>query len=132
VLDEVIAFPSLETPIAVEAFEPSTPAAFKKPEQPDSMIEEPLSATADLLEALRRKRTEREDTQLQPHPETNNIRVIDFEPSVIAETPKEAQEINSELVSEAQDAQDEPKAPRKGRAAMPSWDEIVFGTKADD
>ena len=132
VLDEVIAFPSLETPIAVEGFEPSTPAAFKKPEQSDSMIEEPLSATADLLEALRRKRTEREDTQLQPHPETNNIRVIDFEPSVIAETPKEAQEINSELVSEAQDAQDEPKAPRKGRAAMPSWDEIVFGTKADD
>jgi hypothetical protein len=132
VLDEVIAFPSLETPIAVEPFEPSTPAAFKKPEQVASKIEEPLSATADLLEALRRKRNEREDTQLQPHPETNNIRVIDFEPSVIAETPKEAQEITSELASESQDAQNEPKAPKKGRAAMPSWDEIVFGTKADD
>ncbi|MEN9955403.1 MAG: hypothetical protein RLY34_210 [Actinomycetota bacterium] len=132
VLDEVIALTSLETPIAVEPFEPSTPAAFKKLEQPESKIEEPLSATADLLEALRRKRTEREDTQLQPHPETNNIRVIDFEPSVIAELPRETQEMNSELVSEGQGTQAEPKAPKKGRASMPSWDEIVFGTKADD
>lgn len=132
VLDEVIAFPSLDTPVAVEQFEPSTPAAFKKPEQSEAKIEEPLSATADLLEALRRKRTEREDTQLQPHPETNNIRVIDFEPSAVAEVPKEAQVIKSELPSEAPDSQAEPKAPKKGRAAMPSWDEIVFGTKADD
>jgi hypothetical protein len=25
-----------------------------------------------------------------------------------------------------------PAPPKKGRAAMPSWDEIVFGTKTDD
>lgn len=120
-----------ETPISrafeEERPEPSTPAAFIKNDSAkrDVSTSEPLSATADLLEALRRKRTEREVTDLESHPETTQIRVVDIE------VPKE---------QEPEASSDEPKepvpetstAPKKGRAAMPSWDEIVFGTKTDD
>jgi hypothetical protein len=138
-----------ETPIAREPeFErpvPSTPAAFLKPvidEAPpvapaaEQRAPEPLSATADLLEALRRKRTEREedkprDSQLDAHPDTTNLRVIDIEPTPVAPvvTPEPVVEVET-----ADEIAEEPKvsAPKKGRAAMPSWDEIVFGTKADD
>ena len=145
-----------ETPVArepeFERPEPSTPAAFLKPvvdeasaprtRAPEQRAPEPLSATADLLEALRRKRTEREeekplDAQLDAHPDTTNLRVIDIEPTPVTTVapvtpvaipePAAANQVVEDVV-------DEPKstAPKKGRAAMPSWDEIVFGTKADD
>lgn len=145
VIDDVIPIgrgADFETPIAREPEldrpTPSTPAAFLKPvadgvvspemskaePTPELREPQPLSATADLLEALRRKRTEREEekpreSQLAPHPDTANLRVIDIEA-----TPVEAIE---ELTEEPKTA-----TPKKGRAAMPSWDEIVFGTKADD
>lgn len=130
-----------ETPISrsfeEDRPEPSTPAAFLKSasDKSDVRSDEPLSATADLLEALRRKRTEREVTDLESHPETTQIRVVDIEVPIeqvaIEELPK---------VEEPEVSSDEPKeplaetstAPKKGRAAMPSWDEIVFGTKTDD
>jgi hypothetical protein len=143
-----------ETPTAREPeFErptPSTPAAFLKtvvddvpPEKEIRSTEqrapEPLSATADLLEALRRKRTEREDdkprdTQLDTHPDTTNLRVIDIEPTpVIPDSPVAIPE-PATAIEEVSDVTEHPQttAPKKGRAAMPSWDEIVFGTKADD
>ncbi len=69
---------------------------------------EPLAATADLLEALRRKR------QAAPSVETTEP----AEPEV------------SEVM--APKPETEQVAPKKGRPSMPSWDEIVFGTKADD
>jgi hypothetical protein len=101
---------------------------------------EPLSATADLLEALRRKRSEREVTDLESHPETTQFRVVDIQVPVEQvpkeELPKaELTKVQEPVISS--DAPEEPvaetpTAPKKGRAAMPSWDEIVFGTKADD
>jgi hypothetical protein len=146
-----------ETPIAREPeFErpaPSTPAAFLKPvfdevppvppaapvavtPAPEQRAREPLSATADLLEALRRKRSEREedkprDAQLDAHPDTTNLRVIDIEPTPVAPIAMPEPVVAVETVDEVAEA---PKAstPKKGRATMPSWDEIVFGTKADD
>ena len=135
-----------ETPISrtyeEERPEPSTPAAFIKNASTkiDVTSAEPLSATADLLEALRRKRTEREVTDLESHPETTQIRVVDIEVPRIQvpkeEVPKaELTKVEEPVISS--DAPEEPvaetpTAPKKGRAAMPSWDEIVFGTKADD
>ena len=146
-----------ETPIARETeFErpaPSTPAAFLKPvaddvvqqtpasaaptpeaSVPEARTPEPLSATADLLEALRRKRTEREDekpaaTQLDAHPDTSNLRVIDIEPTSLVAAAESAptKKPDEDVVAENKSA-----TPKKGRASMPSWDEIVFGTKADD
>lgn len=160
----------------VERPEPSTPAAFLKPvndvqrtsqtstpqaPQADASSPvqataptpqaspEPLSATADLLEALRRKRTEREvekpaATALDSHPDTSSLRVIDItptptqpeytsEPSVETGIDVGTESTGSTIVN-ADENSSEPKtsAPKKGRATMPSWDEIVFGTKADD
>lgn len=146
-----------ETPIAREPeFErpaPSTPAAFLKPvvdevppvapaapvavtPAPVQRAPEPLSATADLLEALRRKRTEREedkprDAQLDAHPDTTNLRVIDIEPTPVAPVATPEPDVAVETVDEVAE-ETKASTPKKGRAAMPSWDEIVFGTKADD
>jgi Protein of unknown function (DUF3071) len=77
----------------------------------------PLSATADLLEALRKKRAAAAAT-----------------PEPVAE-PVESVEEATELVVEQVEPEQAP-APitpaKKGRPSMPSWDEIVFGTKTDD
>jgi hypothetical protein len=144
-----------ETPVAREPeFDrpaPSTPAAFLKPVVEEVMpvateqrateqrAPEPLSATADLLEALRRKRTEREEekpreAQLEAHPDTTNLRVIDIEPTATSQVAPEKTPETAVALETVEDVAEEPKAtaPKKGRAAMPSWDEIVFGTKADD
>jgi hypothetical protein len=89
--------------------------------QEDSNDEPPLSETADLLDALRRKRAERESVeQLEPHPETEGLRVVEVPPEVYSE----------DAVTE--EDKPETQAPKKGRASIPSWDEIVFGTKPED
>lgn len=107
----------------------SVPAAFQTPSNLGT--EEPLSATADLLEALRRKRTERESVNLEPEPDLDNIRVLEFQPSV-AESPV-APEVPNAPLGDASQLDAEPKeGSKKGRASMPSWDEIVFGTKTED
>lgn len=137
-----------ETPISIEPEEsrptPSTPAAFLKSVhnptddsvpsvQEEKVAPEPLSATADLLEALRRKRTEREEPKptgidLEDHPDTSSVRVIDIEPPTVDSGANE-----EEIQSPANDAAAPgAQTPKKGRATMPSWDEIVFGTKTED
>ncbi|HIY66592.1 MAG TPA: DUF3071 domain-containing protein [Candidatus Agrococcus pullicola] len=88
------------------------------------------SHTADLLDALRRRRTEREQSSA-PEPQTG----------------KEDEEEDTPLfqVEEAEDAKTEEEDSGKhhtsplsagkrknSRAAMPSWDEIVFGSRSDD
>lgn len=150
--DDVIPFTARADADPLSEF--STPAAFKKnPDQLQSkkpdVASEPLSATADLLEALRRKRTARgdsDDTHLEPHPDTSNIRVIDFEPAVPEVIETQSFDSDQSQVTEAEASQDVSPSPdqdtqadlpakpasKKGRASMPSWDEIVFGTKADD
>ena len=103
---------------------------------------QPLQAdsnqTADLLDALRRRRGEREPAQyaddLPPiddlsraaHPSTGSIRVVDVPMPPVEPEPAE---------SEQRPTLPQPTLPpknRKGRSAMPSWDDIVFGARADD
>ncbi len=85
--------------------------------------------TADLLEALRRRRGEREAatfgendlmSSIQP---TSGIRLVDRptqrQPD---DTPDDGRSTQPQPLSKA----------RKGRVAMPSWDEIVFGARPDD
>lgn len=82
---------------------------------------EPISETADLLDALRRKRAERETVEeLPPHPTTESLRIVELPPE---------ETYDSEAMEEKK-----PETPpqKKGRASIPSWDEIVFGTKPDD
>lgn len=75
------------------------------------------SPTADLLEALRRRRGERERA---PLPE------IAPDNSPAAEQPAAAPRDSAAPA-------DQPARPTKrGRTAMPSWDEIVFGARSDD
>ena len=83
--------------------------------------------TADLLEALRRRRGERESASFDEddiratHPSTGTIRIVDV--------PMD--EFGDDGPSHRQTAP-QPSARKKGRAAMPSWDEIVFGARPDD
>lgn len=84
--------------------------------------------TADLLEALRRRRGEREaasfddDDARASHPSTGAIRIVDVPVDTFPEEPELGQRSTAP----------QPTARKKGRTAMPSWDEIVFGARPDD
>lgn len=97
--------------------------------------------TADLLEALRRRRGEREPAPSSEaedvksrHPSTGSIRLV----SEDAEDEPEGAEVHQfpgagEIPpQESTDEADDTPPSRKGRPEMPSWDDIVFGTKPDD
>ncbi len=84
--------------------------------------------TADLLEALRRRRGEREAAEPEddfdaPHPSSGTIRLVelDLEVSNPAPTPRQSQNGTGGFGKR-----------KPGRPALPSWDEIVFGARADD
>ncbi|WEO75751.1 septation protein SepH [Cryobacterium sp. SO2] len=127
-------------------------AAIKRADEPPQS----LSETADLLESLRRRRGEREAAA----GDTAGAHVTDArraERTVGERTVAErtAAEPGIRLVDEsAPDAEATPATPeaprnawatqaatgqprtgntgRRGRASMPSWDEIVFGARTDD
>jgi len=100
----------------------------------------PTANTADLLEVLRRRRGEREpapdhdsDTSRSAHPSTGSIRLVD------ADSESEGASIHSLPGSDqashddGDDAPEEkPTGSKKNRPEMPSWDDIVFGTRSDD
>ena len=91
--------------------------------EPDESV---ISETADLLDALRKKRSERESVeQLDPHPSTEGLRIVEYvpEPVILEEEPEPAP---------AQVNTDSSNSPKRGRASIPSWDQIVFGTKTED
>jgi hypothetical protein len=91
--------------------------------------------TADLLEALRRRRGERESATfddeidagaMAAHPSTGSIRIVDVPLDNFGgpdDVPGNTAPQPTPLL---------PKGNRKGRATMPSWDDIVFGAKSDD
>ncbi len=92
----------------------------------------PTHQTADLLDALRRRRGEREsvnfdeiDDAMASHPSTGNIRLVDVPmPESEDELPQEARSRPVQQLSS--------KSTKRGRASMPTWDEIVFGARSDD
>ncbi len=101
--------------------------------QDDNAQESPSNQTADLLEALRRRRGEREVAHydddadaMADHPSTGSIRLVDIpltdfddEPDSMGSPPRPVHNLSQ-------------KSSKRGRAAMPSWDEIVFGARSDD
>jgi hypothetical protein len=101
-----------------------------------------LAATADLLEALRKKRAgaaeKSADAEIPVESPINEPAEIAPEPTGPVETyePETTRESASsaELSESAPTAAPEPITPpaKKGRPSMPSWDEIVFGTKTED
>jgi len=93
----------------------------------DTTPSSPLYDTADLLEALRKKRNEREQFEEQAQvPQTDFLSVV---PEL--EEPEEFVE-ELEAPKPQVPSQESQGSPKKGRASIPSWDEIVFGTKTED
>jgi hypothetical protein len=107
--------------------------------------EEPPAAptpadTADLLQALRRRRGERESATYEDAPPrtptTGTVRVL--ERVRTEQKPEPGPEPSAEQVetTEVRPAKPQtgpvPTRGRRGRTAMPSWDEIVFGARPED
>jgi len=111
-----------------------------------------VSNTADLLDALRRRRGEREaaptddwETSRAAHPSTGSIRIVDVPIDVGTANDDERDGIDDPvdidgIIDDASLRGSDSVAPeptrtkpsRRGRAAMPSWDDIVFGARPDD
>ena len=98
---------------------------------------EGLANTADLLDALRRRRLEREQEVLNTN--TGSINLVDLseisdEPDfdgIDEPAPDTAPMALIDDVEETQQAEsDKPK--KSSRPSMPSWDEIVFNNRNDD
>ena len=110
-VDLVRSIPNTAAPLNTTASQPEESALFE---------------TADLLDALRKKRSERESVeQLDPHPSTEGLRIVEYVPEPIA--PEEEPEPTPAPVNT-----DPTTSPKRGRASIPSWDQIVFGTKTED
>jgi hypothetical protein len=103
------------------------PKVTPTPVQESDVPVTPISDTADLLEALRKKRNERELLE-----EQEDIPVTDFL-SVVPDFDDQ-ESIPEEDISQdpPEVAPETPPASKRGRASIPSWDEIVFGTKTED
>jgi hypothetical protein len=126
-------------------------AAIKRAAEPTSN----MSETADLLESLRRRRGEREaaaSTAAQPFVEApSGLRgrravpvdaasteppadatVTDESSAAPATTPEPTGNAWANQAARAQERTHGRTTPKRGRASMPSWDEIVFGARTDD
>jgi Protein of unknown function (DUF3071) len=102
----------------------------------ETFAPKPHNQTADLLEALRRRRGERDPMDPDPeesmasHPTTGAVRLIDIPLDSIDDTP-----MGSAGTPSAGSTGTGPhgvRGSRRIRPTMPSWDEIVFGARTDD
>lgn len=108
------------------------------------------SHTADLLEALRRRRGEREaastwtdDDSGSEHPARGSGRpdrdgapddtgrTTDVRQARLVDVPLDTFD-DGRTTTAPQPSVPQRQAAKKGRTAMPSWDEIVFGARSDD
>jgi hypothetical protein len=133
-VDLAASMPATSKPLVVSPSEPTEPA---------------LSETADLLDALRKKRNARDSVEeLEPHPSTESLRIVELVPEdlysestaiqsqdepILEVVPDPAPELDQEPEPTPSPVSgDQPASPKRGRASIPSWDEIVFGTKTED
>jgi hypothetical protein len=124
---------------AADAPEPPLETTGRTRMQPATPPDEPteVNQTADLLEALRRRRGEREAANFEGetpsaggpspmHPSTGGIRLVD----IPFELPDD--DARGTKTTAPQPTIPHQAKSRKGRQSMPSWDEIVFGARPDD
>ncbi|MBD8013149.1 DUF3071 domain-containing protein [Microbacterium sp. Re1] len=94
------------------------------------------SETADLLEALRRRRGQRESAPLFDEADEDASPLALFDPlDEPAEAPAETRSAETTPTATKpapEAAAEQPSGRRKRRNAMPSWDEIVFGARTDE
>jgi hypothetical protein len=94
--------------------------------------------TADLLEALRRRRGERDPMDPEPgepiaaHPSTGAVKLIDVPLDQSGERPVGSAGTPSAGSTGTGQQNGIARGSRKNRASMPSWDEIVFGARTDE
>jgi hypothetical protein len=150
--------PVAQAPVAETPAAPVAPAA---PAAPAS--EAPaLSETANLLDALRKRRLEREGVTERPEPVTSGFIAPTFDDDTFEDEATQesayedelSQEIEAESTITApvtvihdnytdadtqaielpadEEAVEEAKPKKPGRTSMPSWDQIVFSTKPED
>lgn len=106
-------------------------AAIKR--SPDAPVAS--SETADLLEALRRRRGQREPlpgiTEVEPEPRTGGATPVALFDALEPGYDDDATETTVETPSTPASGGDAGRR-TKGRPSMPSWDEIVFGARTDE
>lgn len=129
----------------------ATSAAISRAEERPA---ENLNQTADLLEALRRRRGEREAAVFVDDFDDSGSPSTGAAASTRPDEPSREKDARPTLTSSIwasaarndttldgidapesdtpAPAASQPKPPRRSRAAMPSWDEIVFGARTDD
>jgi hypothetical protein len=131
--------------MAVDDTRPVEPIALARMDREaadDTPPRKTTHQTADLLDALRRRRGERDpmdpehDEPIAAHPSTGAVRLIDIPLDQAGESP-----IGSAGTPSAGSTGTSPqgtgavsltRGSRKNRASMPSWDEIVFGARTDE
>lgn len=123
----------VEEPLPPERSNAAAQAAAIK-RAPDESVTS--AETADLLEALRRRRGQRESAPLlddessEQHDraeESGPIALFEsLEPEYVEQKPKRTPD------PAPQDSSNDTSGRRRRRNAMPSWDEIVFGARTDD
>lgn len=131
--------PASEDESAADEAKPAEPTQLR-PKAADVAVNrapEPAPApanesTADLLEALRRRRGQRESAPLiepeaAPEPAERPMAPVTLFDTAALEMDDE--EIAAEKAAAADRSE---TTKRRGRTSMPSWDEIVFGAKTDD
>ncbi len=137
---------------AFDLGEPDAPEARARLEAATRNVTKPLpdapselNQTADLLDALRRRRGEREAASYEDEPYDETVspfgapdpgeqpagpmRIVDAPAETPVQDAPAARNTGSQ--PSARNTGGQPRA-RKGRPAMPSWDEIVFGARPDD
>ena len=165
--------PVAQTPVAETAAAPVAPAAqVTTPSAAPAVTaaasaapanEAPaLSETANLLDALRKRRLEREGVTERPEPVTSGFIVPSFDDDTFEDEATQESAYEDELSQEIEvestitapvtvihdnytdaDTQaielpaeeevvEEAKPKKPGRTSMPSWDQIVFSTKPED
>ncbi len=124
---------------------PAQEAAIKRAPQDAA----PASDTADLLEALRRRRGQREaaplpgdllDPAAEPSAPREEREVSPIALFELREPPADADRAleslpgteDEEPDTDTNDADSPARGSKRRRNAMPSWDEIVFGARSDD
>jgi Protein of unknown function (DUF3071) len=111
-------------------------------EELDHQVEVESTATTDLLLAMRLKRESRKTDQtkeaaIEEQPQDSKVvdaSRVDPEAALSQEMPAEAEiaQVEPEKKQQAEPEKKQQAEPKKSRASMPSWDQIVFGSKADD
>ena len=123
----------IEEPTHPERSNAAAQAAAIKRAPDDSVTS---AETADLLEALRRRRGQRESAPLvDDEPSSHSERTDDSGPIALFESlePEYVEQKPSRTSERApEDSNPESTGRRRRRNAMPSWDEIVFGARTDD